>query len=387
MKSPAFLKKVWWQLPAWLFFLGTVCCGPVRAGDSPLERVTIGALLPLSGENSSVGVEARKGIELALRWFEPEFRKKGYEIRVAFADDAMEPEKAEPAFRKLVAEFQVPAVIGPFTSPEMIRLAPLAAQAEVPLVSGSVSSPRLRELGPWVFSIGTLDDYQGRALARFAYETLRCRRAAVLYLDNAYGGGLKRLLEAEFSHLGGEVVFSGGHHEGDNEFLEDLDRVRTLKPHCLFVATYPVEAGLILKEARALGLTQPVLGGDGIYSEDLIEVAGPAARDTYATAVSWRPGSTRPRARRFVRDYTEHYGVAPGLYAASYFDAASVVMQSVLARAGQPPGALREYLAATPFEGVTGAIHFGKDRAPARPVDIYKVEDFSFDYFYTLLPR
>lgn len=356
---------------------------PVWAKESKTV-ISIGVVLPLSGENASQGEDARRGIELALALKGPELLGKGLQVKLVFVDDRSDPERGLKVVRGLIEEDHVRAIIGPFTSPVFLAVAPRVQERRVVMVSGSATTPQVRQAGDYAFTLVTPDDRQGRALARFAYEILRARIGVVFYLDNDYGRGLQNVVRREFQKLGGQIKMVRALDPNATEFHDLLHPVKELGPHCVFFLTYPAEGGLLLKQARELGIETPFLGGDGVFSQDLIDIAGEAARNTFASATNWRMRSPEPSVQKFVKQFIALYGVQPNLYSASYFDAANVVLESLLAGKIQPE-AMRDHIAGTRFDGATGEIDFRGGHAVKKSVDIYKVEDYTFDYFQTIL--
>ncbi|CAI2719395.1 ABC transporter substrate-binding protein [Nitrospina watsonii] len=357
---------------------------PMQALAAGKGTIVLGAVLPLSGENASQGTDAERGIQLALKAHTAALHKQGIKIKMVFVDDRSDPEQGRKVTRALIEEEQVRAIIGPFTSPVFLEMAPMVQKHRVVLVSGSASTPRIRKSGDYAFSLVTLDDRQGKALARFGYEILRAHIGVILYLDNDYGRGLQNIVRREFEKLGGTIQWTHGISKNTAEFHDILEQVKELEPHCVFLLTYPAEGGLLLKQARELGMETPFLGGDGVYSQDLIDIAGEAARNTFVSAMNWRLQSPEPHIRQFVKRFTAQYGMQPNLYSASYFDATSVILESLLAGKTEPD-ALRDHIHGAQFKGATGDIRFDHGQALKKPIDIFKVEDYTFDYFQTIM--
>ncbi len=374
--------------PGWVWFLILLVGAGTTLGTAPKEtpvEVTLGVILPLTGTNALNGQAAKQGVDLAVETRQSELRKRGVRVGLKYADDRMDPEAGAQAAGKLVDEDGVTALIGPFTSPGVLAVAPIANRERVVLVSGSATSPVIREAGEFVFRTVSPDTYHGRAIARFAFETLRARRAAVLYLDNEYGRGLKTVAQKGFQQLGGEVVFQESFARGTRQFGPLVEAVQQARPHVVFLLSYPPEAAAFLKQAHRRGFGKPVVGGDGMYSRDLANALADLDLDVYASGTSWRPGSNHKPSREFVARYENKYGTLPNLYAAYYYDAAHVVLEA-LAQGARTPLEIRNFLLEKELEGVTGKILFDDHGDVAKPIDLYRVEGTRFEYFFTIQP-
>ncbi|CCQ90355.1 putative Extracellular ligand-binding receptor [Nitrospina gracilis 3/211] len=371
-----------WALALWA--LGAFFYPQSAAAESRETRIVLGAVLPLSGENASQGIDAERGIQLALKTHAPALAGKGLKVKMVMVDDRSDPEQGKKVTRALIEEEHVQAIIGPFTSPVFLAMSPIVQQNRVVLMSGSATTPKIRKAGDYAFTLVTPDDRQGKALARFAYEILRARQGVILYLDNDYGREFQKVVHREFARLGGSVDWVHGIIKGTTDFSAILEKVKDLDPHAVFFLTYPAEGGLLLKQARDIGLEAPFLGGDGVYSQDLIDIAGEAARNTFASAMNWRLKSPKPHVRDFVKRFTTQYGLQPNLYSASYYDATTIILQSLMA-GKLDAESMRQHIEQSRFQGATGEIHFESDHAVKKPIDIFKVEDYTFDYFQTIM--
>ncbi|MCF8721694.1 ABC transporter substrate-binding protein [Nitrospina gracilis] len=377
-----FSRFLIWALA--LSVLGAFLSPRPAVAEGKETRVVLGAVLPLSGENASQGTDAERGIQLALKTYSSALAQKGLKVKMVLVDDRSDPEQGEKVARALIEEEQVQAIVGPFTSPVFLAMSPLVQKNKVVLMSGSATTPKIRKAGDYAFTLVTPDDRQGRALARFAYEILRARQGVILYLDNDYGREFQKVVHREFINLGGSIDWVHGIAKGTTDFSAALEKVKGLDPHAVFFLTYPAEGGLLLKQARDIGLETPFLGGDGVYSQDLIDIAGEAARNTFASAMNWRLKSPKPPVREFVKRFTTQYGVQPNLYSASYYDATTIILQSLLA-GKLDSESMRHHIEQSQFQGATGEIRFESGHAVKKPIDIFKVEDYTFDYFQTIM--
>ncbi len=191
---------------------------------------------------------------------------------------------------------------------------------------------------------------------------------------------LARYFEERFTaeDIGGSVVSRLAYNMGDTDFSAQLTEFKNLdpQPDFFFISANPGEIGTIIKQARDLGLSGPIVGGDGYDTPLLAELAGPV-NDVYFTTHQGIYDDT-PESAAFIEAYTEKFGAAPeNVFAALGYDGLRL-MADAISRAGTTDGpAVREALAATQdFKGVTGTISYAEgSRIPSKSVALIQVVD------------
>lgn len=173
--------------------------GRAPEGGSPIE---IGFVGPLTGGGAKYGEAARKAIELAGAEINQRAGVRGPAIRVVYEDSQGDPRRAVDAFRKLVSVNKVPAVIGDLFSSATLAVAPIANESEVVLLSPTSSAPGITYAGPFVFRNVASDIFEGSVMAEFARNRVGLSRVAVLYINNAYGAGIREVFVREFRAVG-----------------------------------------------------------------------------------------------------------------------------------------------------------------------------------------
>lgn len=174
--------------------------------------------------------------------------------------------------------------------------------------------------------------------------------------------------------------------EGDNDFSAQLTALRPLDPDVLFVPGYYTDAGLIARQAKALGLSSVLLGADGWDSPKLTEIGGQAVEGAYFSN-HYSPEDPSTAVRRFIAAYRKKYGVDPDSIAALSYDAATLLADAIR-RAGSTEGKrVRDALADTKdFAGVTGSITMDAERNPIKPAVIVRVEGGRFRFVTSVSP-
>jgi branched-chain amino acid transport system substrate-binding protein len=343
--------------------LGLALAPWVRAAAPAGEPVKIGFFMSLTGRDASFGEAASRGARLAIDDLNAAGGILGRPVELVVEDNRSLPGESATAVKKLLGRDKVVALVGECASSRTLEAAPLAQAAGVPLVTPASTNPRVTAVGDCVFRVCFADPFQGAVLATYAWKNLGLRRAALLVDSTAsYSVGLADVFAKTFTGLGGEIVASQKYAGGDKDFRAQLTAIRATRAEAIFLPGYYVEAGLAARQARELGLTATLLGGDGFEAPQLLEIGGEALEGAvYSTHYSAE--SADPTSRRFVAAYTARHGSAPVGLAALTYDAVGLIADAA-GRAGSVERvALKNALAATrDFAGVTGRTGFDENR-------------------------
>jgi branched-chain amino acid transport system substrate-binding protein len=226
----------------------------------------------------------------------------------------------------------------------------------------------------FVFRVCFIDPFQGAVMARFARERLALGRIAVLeQRGNGYSEGLAQAFASGFEQLGGQVARRESFAAGAGDFREALERISATEPEALYLPGYYSDVARIARQARAMGLAMPLLGGDGWSSEELVALGGEAVEGGYYSD-HYSAQDPSPRVQRFVAAYRAAHGEPPDSAAALGYDALRVAADA-LARAARPGGlALREALEQTrELEGVTGTLSIDGRHNATKPAVVLRL--------------
>jgi branched-chain amino acid transport system substrate-binding protein len=285
----------------------------------------------------------------------------GRRLELVTRDDYADPDSAVFVANDLY-QSGVSAVVGHLFSGMTLAAAPVYNGGSDPVVaiSPSSSSPEVTTAGDFTFRICPSDLAHGAVLAHWVRDQLHLRRGAVLYLNDQYGRGIRQTFVREFSLLGGELASIDPYLGDRPDVTPYLERMVRERPEFLVVAGNKGEAEAILRQARARGLSIPVLGGDGLEG---IQEAGALAEGVYLSS-AYFPSIPTQANRRFVAAFQRKYPQAgePNQPAAATYDAI-YLLRDVIARVGTDRATIRRALAGvgsatTPFEGVTGTVAF-----------------------------
>lgn len=341
------------------------------------DTVKVGFNFELSGAVASYGNAENNGAKLAIKQYN-ENQDSKYTIEIIEQDNKGDVSESTMAASKLI-EDQVAFMVGPATSTAAIATYQTASDAKVPVISpsatqvGATTNDR-KETYPYAFRICFEDSNQGKAMAAYTYNTLGKKKAAILNEVSDYGQGLAEAFTKKFESMGGEVVSKESYNAGDTDFAGILTKMEQKDFDVLYIAGYYSEAGLIIKQARDDGVTCPIVGGDGLDSTVLVDLAGETyLNDVYFTTAYTTVGAS-DALTSFISAYQEEYGEDPNMFSVLAYDATTLGLQA-LEEAGASGKALQSSLEGIEFNGLTGNFTFDDTHSPIKDVLIVKMVD------------
>jgi branched-chain amino acid transport system substrate-binding protein len=205
-------------------------------------------------------------------------------------------------------------------------------------------------------------------------------------IKNDYSVGLADFFTQNFKKMGGAIVANESYSEGDTDFSAQLTAIKAKNPQAVMMPGYYTEVGLVVRQARKLGLNVPFVGGDGWDSPKLVEIGGEALEGSYYSnhfAVS----DPNPMVQKFVSDYKARYSAIPDALAGLGYDSANILFDAIK-RANSTDGAkIRDAIASTKdFPGVTGTITIGPDRNAVKPAVILEVKNGKLEKVEAVAP-
>jgi branched-chain amino acid transport system substrate-binding protein len=341
----------------------------------PLVIGTVGAL---TGPEAHYGGESQNGAQLAVEEVNAAGGVQGRQLVLRSYDSQSRPEEAVNAMTRLVTQDRALFVVGENQSSLSLAMAPAAAQGQVPMIAPSSTNPRVTtEGGPYVFRVCFTDTFQGELLARFARETLKAERVAVLVDQKSdYALGLAKVFGTRFGALGGKIVAEETYSKGDTDFRSQLTRAKAAQPEVLFIPGYYSDVGPMARQARELGMKAKLLGGDGWDSGERLGQLGGSAVEGALYSTHFAADNPGGRVQDFIAKYKARFGHVPDALGALGYDAARVGIDALRRSGGVGGPALREQIARTrDFDGITGRITLGPDRDAVKPAIIVKLHD------------
>lgn len=342
----------------------STAAGSSEAPAPAADEIVIGHYASMTGSEATFGESTDRGIRLAIKEINAAGGLNGKKIRLITYDTKSDSKEAGNAVTRLVTQDKVVAVLGEVASSRSLAGGAVAQQYGVPMISPSSTNPRVTAGRDMVFRVCFIDPFQGYVVAKFARENLKATKVAVLYdQSQAYSKGLRDEFVKHFRAMGGTIVADQAYSGGDQDFSAQLTTIRAAGPEAIFVPGYYTEAGNIALQARKLGVTVPLLGGDGWDSEQLAAIGKDAIEGCYYSN-HYAPDQASEAVQQFVRKYQEEYsGQTPDGLAALGYDAA-IILFDAMKRAPSLAGKdLAKAIAETKdFPAVTGTITLDKNR-------------------------
>ena len=362
-------------------------CSKGDADKPKADVIKIGHYGSLSGPQATFGQSTSNGVKLAITEVNKAGGINGKQIELVEYDSKGRPDEAGAVVTRLCTKDKVAVVIGEVASSVSIAAAPICQQNHIPMVTPSSTNPKVTQQGDMIFRTCFIDPFQGYVCAKFAAENQKWKTAAVLIdQSQAYAVGLAEEFEKNFKQMGGSIGVKQQYNGGDQDFSATLGAIRGSSPDVIFVPGYYTDVANIAIQARKLGITAPLLGGDGWDSSKLCEIGGKAIEGSYYSNHA-SPDDPSPAFQTFVSKYKETYGPLPDALAAMGYDSAKVVFAAVV-KAGSTDGpAIAKALSETKdFPGATGNITIDKNRDAIKSAVILKLQDGRPQYVTAVKP-
>ncbi len=364
---------------------------PKESGGTPQAgagAIKVGEFASLTGKEATFGQSSHKGTLLAIEELNAAGGVLGRKFELITEDTQSKQGESASVVRKLVSRDKCIAILGEVASGRSLEAAPICQNAKVPMISPSSTNPKVTEVGDYIFRVCFIDPFQGTVMALFAKNTLQAKKVAVLTDAAApYSVGLATFFKEKFTADGGTVALEQKFSSGDKDFKAQLTAIKAANPEAIFAPCYYTEAGLIAQQARQLGLTVPIFGGDGWEAPELVTIGG-KAMDGNFYSTHYSPEDKDELVQTFVKKFKARWNnEVPDAMAALGYDSALVLADAIKRAGGTESAKLRDAIAATKeFVGVTGKTTLDAKRNATKPAVIIEVKDGKFVYKETVKP-
>jgi len=365
---------------------------PAAQAPAPAsDKILIGHVGSMTGSEATFGDSTDKAIKLAVDEQNKKGGVKGKQIVVKTLDDGGKPEEAAVAATRLITQDKVNILLGEVASSRSLAMAPIADSNQVPMISPTSTNPRVTKDGqktrPYVFRVCFIDPFQGTVMAKFAHDTKKITKVAVLRdVGNDYSVGLADFFAKKFQELGGKIVADESYKAGDQDFKAQLTSIKNKKPEAIYVPGYYTDVALIGRQSRELGIKVPLMGGDGWDSAKLYEIAKGALDGSYFSN-HYSDEDPSPVVQDFVKKYKEAYGAVPDALAVLGYDAARVAIDAMERAKDLTGPSVREAIEQTKgFQGVSGIITLDADHNPVKSAVVLGIEKNKAKFAATVNP-
>ncbi len=374
-------KKLFKFLAAGALALSTLagCGGSGNNEGGDTNNVKIGLHFELTGGVAEYGNAELRGAELAIKLANASGTNK-YTYEGKTYDNKSDATEAVTLAAKLVSDGVV-GVVGPATSGASTATYQVSNDAKVIVVSPSATANNQTldakgKVYDYIYRICFEDSYQGAAMAQYAVDSLNAKKVAIYgSVSSDYAKGLNDAFTKQFTKLGGTVVANESYQDGDKDFSAVLTSLASKEFDALYIPGYYNEAGLIIKEARKLGIDCPIIGGDGFDSTTLPDLAGASnLNDVYFTTGYTSVGAS-DTLKAFIDAYKTEYGTEPSQFEALGFDSTNLLIQAIEKAGSTKAEDVNAAVNGIEFDGVTGSFTFDGTHTPIKSVLVVELVD------------
>jgi branched-chain amino acid transport system substrate-binding protein len=355
-----------------------VFMGAENAKGEPI-KAKIGVISYITGQGAAYGEAITNSIKLAR----DEVNAKGEVlIDLKIEDSSGKQEQALAAAQKLINSEKVVAIIGPTLSNEMFAAGPEANASGVPIMGTSTTAKGITQIGKFVFRNSLPESQAIPAAAGQAVKKYNIKKVALLYgNDDAFTKSGFDTMKEVAEKLKLNIVTIQEFQKGQADYKAQLTKIASLKPDAVFCSALYNEGGVILAQARKMGLKVPFVGGNGFNSPKVIEIAKDAA-EGLIVATPWFGEKNDPKVKAFVAKYEKAYGKKPDQFAAQAYDAFYIMTNALKAAGAADRTKLRDALAATKnFQGIVGNFSFDAERDVVMTPNVLIVKGGKFTIF------
>lgn len=357
------------------------------AGCSEDEPVTVGVVLPLTGEFAIYGEPIRRGIELAFEELQAQ-EDFPYPLDLQVRDSESDPEIAADQLDQLY-EAGAPAVIGGVTTAEALAMVEVADQRDRVLLSPSASSPQLTGLSTNFFRVFPSDFEEGTKMGYFAIQTLGVDEVVIAAAESQYAKGIQQVFAQEIERNGGTVTEVIEYPPNTDDLGGVIERIMTLSPEAVYLADYAPNLERLVSGLEDRGYQGTILSTSSIATPEFVESVGAAANGVLFTQSNYDIQSDEERIQQFVARFREQYDKVPDLYAAHGYDAMRIYGRALIEGGGRRPSNFWQGMRGiTSFPGVTGPIQFDEQGDVQKFPRVYVIRNGEFvDYDRVLSER
>jgi branched-chain amino acid transport system substrate-binding protein len=350
-----------------LLALMALCATSLAMAALP-ATIKIGAVESLTGDNASYGIPIRKGIELAVAEINASKLMGNAKFNLTVMDDKADKQEGISVFTRLINEEKVCAIIGPTLSSTAFAADPIAQKAGVPVIGTSTTALGITAMGDYVFrdslpQAAVIPGTLAHVVAKY-----KVKKAAILFEStNEYSKSEADVFKTALPKLNVQITASESYSKGDSDFRTQLSKLNARRPDILVFCSLIGEAIPVLQQAREIGITQPIVGGNGFNNPNVLKNAREAAEGLIVGS-SWFIESNIPRSKVFVDAFRKKYGGDPDQFAAQGYAAVYILASAIKSAGSADRAAIRNALAKVhDLDTVLGTFSFDANRDPQHP--------------------
>jgi len=355
-------------------------------GDNDVIR--IGVFEPMTGANAAGGALEVEGAKLANELY-PEVL--GKRVELVIVDNKSDVVEAASAAARLIERDKVTAIIGSWGSGLSMAAGDAVRDAKIPAVAASATNPLVTQGNDYYFRVCFIDPFQGTVMANYAFNNLGAKKAAIIQeVSNDYAIGLAKFFTDSFKELSGDansIVEVANYNTGDQDFSSQLLNINAKNPDVIFAPGNFTESAMVIQQARQLGITTPIIGGDTWETPEFIEIGGEHVEGAIFSTFFTSETPITKESEKFLAEYRKRYNREPAAVTALGYDAYLLILDAIERAGTTDTVAIRDEIAKTKgFEGAAGIITLDNNGDAVKSAVIKVVKNGKFTYLSTVEP-
>jgi len=353
------------------------------------DVIKIGVFEPMTGANAAGGVLEVEGVKLANKLYPTVLGKK---VELVYVDNKSDKVEAASAASNLVEQEHVNAIIGSWGSGNSMAAGDVVMDAKVPAVGASCTNPLVTAGNDYYFRVCFIDPFQGNVMAKYAANKLKAKKVALLQdVSSDYSVGICKFFTDEFVKITGDkdaIVAKSKYNTGDQDFTAQLTNIKSKNPDVIFAPGNFTEGALLIKQARQLGITTPIIGGDTWETPEFLDIGKQDVEGTVFSTFFATETPITSESKTFLDEYRKEYNKEPAAVTALSYDAYLVILDSIKRANSADPVKIRDEIAKTKnFPGAAGVITIDENNNAVKDAVLKVVKDGKFTYLDTIKPE
>ena len=323
------------------------------------SAIKLGFIGVLSGDGAPYGETEKNAVEIAVKEINDNGGINGRKVEIVYEDGKCNGKDAISAIQKLLSIDKVNIILGATCSAETLAIAPIAEQNKVLLFSAFSSSPLVTDAGDYTFRNGPSDADIAKLDANVI--VAKYKKVAMINENTDYSQGVRGVMNKIFTEKGTSVIYDENYNSGTKDFRSILTKAKAANPDVIYInpGTDTKAGGVIVKEARELGILTPLNGNFSLASQDSLTAGG-----KYMNGVVSTDGTDlSQKGKDLIAKYKEAYGKDPSVpyEMGSSYDRVYIIKQAIES-VGTNPTKIKDYLYKMPdYSGAVGTYHFDKN--------------------------
>lgn len=375
-------KTKWALLLCFLMVFSVIagCGGQGSSSEADGDVIKLGFLGATTGSVANYGIPGEKGMQMAIEEVNASGGVLGKELKGIYLDNKGDSSEIANIATRYITRDKVVAMVGdPCTGLTKVA-ADIAQKNKVVIFSAGATGSGVVEIGDYVFRNTLLDQLAVPLVVNWMITDKGWHNFAVVTsLNNGYSTALTPVFKGEIDKQGGKIVVEESINDEETDFTAQITKIKNAKPDVLVFTGYYKEAALLMNEAKKQGLDINLVGGDGLYGQDLAKLGGKAVEEKviFYCGFSFSEDGSNPEADNFLKAYKAKYNEEPDMFSAQYYDAIMILAKAMKDANSTDPSVFKDELAKLKdYPGVSGNTTFRANREPIKsPVCLITVKD------------